>query len=284
MTWRDQLNSGARWAAGPAFFHSRAGARWLVALAATTFIFFFVAWRYNGDAYANLLAAGGKSATGSTYSAARLPAWIDTPPVFDISLLPGGSASYKGPEATTPAPSAAKMESVLPAHLADALGRFLSRPALSHEQARRQNEADCPPAQLEKQVNADQLRDGREKWLAVDAVKVVDMRADAVRFMVERAEEEGSAAMVGPGLLGASGGDSEGKAVKKGSRGVVIAAGNRRTVERAVVCVREMQKLGWKGPVEVWHFEGELEDEKDREKLRELGVGIHMVSLFWLCL
>lgn len=273
--WKERLNSGGtgRWAAGPALVHSRAGARWIVAIVATTLFFFFVVWRYHDDAYARLLAGGTTIGSGSGVGGAKtapapspgaaqsthLPAWLDTPPAFDVSHIPGGYVPPKIKPTTQG----------LPLVLAEALARFLERPALSHEQARAQNEAGCPRDQLDQQVNADQLRDGREAWPAVSAARVAEMRADAVRSLVARAKEEegGAEALVGPG-----------KGVERGSRGIVIAAGNKRTVERAAVCVREMQRLGWKGPVEVWHFEGELEDEKDRETLRALGVGIHMVS------
>lgn len=276
MTWKTHFNPRGRWATGAAFFHSRAGARWIAALAATSIVFFFVVWRYHDDAYAGLLQAGSTTTDGASgggggaqadpASATRLPAWIDTPPAFDVSRVPGG---YVAPP---PDPTAPVLTG-LPPGLAEAARRFLARPALSHEQARAQNEAGCPPDQLERQVNADQLRDGREGWLAVGASRVAEMRGDAVRFLAARAGEEGAGALVGPGLAAGSG-----REVARGSRGVVIAAGNKRTVERAAVCVREMQRLGWKGPVEVWHFEGELEDEKDRETLKALGVGIHMVS------
>lgn len=291
MMWKERLNPRGTgtgrtfsWAAGPAFLHSRAGARWIVAFIATTIVFFFFVWRYHDDAYARLLGGtptiGGGSGVGSGMvgggatnaapaQSTRLPAWIDTPPAFDVSQIPGG---YKAPVGQSS--SSVAITEGLPRVLAEAAGRFLARPALSHEQARAQNEAGCPRDQLDRQVNADQLRDGREAWLAVGAERVMEMRRDAVRFLVARGTEEeeeagGAAerALLGPGW-----------GVEKGTRGVVIAAGNKRTVERAAVCVRELQRLGWKGPVEVWHFEGELEDEKDRQTLRALGVGIHVVS------
>lgn len=280
MAWTDHLIPRGRWLTGTSVFpHSRAAARWIAAFFTTTFIFFFVVRSYHQNGIASLL-AGGKAGTALPIGSSsgnqqqlgsgtitRLPAWIDTPPAFDVSQVHGG---YKAPASPPAVPTG------LPPRLAEAAARFLARPALSHEQARAQNEAECPRAQLDEQVNGDQLRSDREGWLAVDAEKVADMRMAAVRFLAARAGEEGEGALLGPGLLGAGGGKAA--AVEKGSRGVVIAAGNKRTVERAVVCVRELQKLGWKGAVEVWHFEGELTDEKDREKLKALGVGIHVVS------
>lgn len=257
------------------FPHSRAGARWIAALVTAIFIFLFVVRSYHQNGYATLLVGGktgtapqigsssGKQQQPGSGTVTRLPAWIDTPPAFDVSQVHGG---YKAPASPPAVPTG------LPPRLAEAAAQFLARPALSHEQARAQNEVECPREQLEEQVNGDQLRSDHKGWLAVDAEKVADMRMSAVRFLAARAAEEGEGALIGPGLF------TGGKAVEKGSRGVVIAAGNKRTVERAVVCVKEMQKLGWKGPVEVWHFEGELTDEKDREKLEALGVGIHMVS------
>lgn len=270
------------------FPHSRAGARWIAALVTAIFIFLFVARSYHQNGYASLLVGGktstaphigsgsGKQQQPGSGTIARLPAWIDTPPAFDVSQVHGG---YKAPASPPAVPTG------LPPRLAEAAAQFLARPALSHEQARAQNEVECPREQLEEQVNGDQLRSDHKGWLEVDAEKVADMRMSAVRFLAARAGEEGEGALMGPGLF------AGGKAVEKGSRGVVIAAGNKRTVERAIVCIKEMQKLGWKGPVEVWHFEGELTDEKDREKLEALGVGIHVVSgsisvsmpICWVC-
>lgn len=284
MAWTDHFRP-AKWVTttttqASAFFRSRAGARWIAALVTTSFVL-FVLWVYHNDKYPDIaettaaslqqfLPIGGGKGTGAPAQIAsthrRLPAWIDTPAVFDTSQVSGYVAS------TSTSALALDNPPALHPRVAEAVERFLARPVLSHEQAAAQNEAACPRAQLEKQVNADQLRSEHENWLAVDGARVVAMRRAAVAFLEARSKEEGEGALTGPGL------GAEGKAVEKGSRGVVIAAGNHRTVERAVVCVKEMQRLGWKGPIEVWHFEGELGDEKDRESLKELGVAIHMVS------
>lgn len=292
MAWTDHLRP-ARWMTttttkGSGFFRSRAGARWVAALIAASFIL-FVMWVYHNEIYPDIAGTtaaslqqllpigggggggGGKgSGTPAQTTSHRLPAWIDTPAVFDISQVPGYVAA-------TAATAALDSPPALHPRVAEAVERFLARPVLSHEQAAAQNEAACPRAQLDKQVNEDQLRSERENWLAVDGARVVAMRRAAVAFLEARSKEDGEGALMGPGL------GPEGKVVEKGSRGVVIAAGNHRTVERAVICVKEMQRLGWKGPVEVWHFEGELGDEKDRETLRGLGVAIHMVSLWCEC-
>ncbi|KAH8886152.1 hypothetical protein GQ53DRAFT_658557 [Thozetella sp. PMI_491] len=164
------------------------------------------------------------------------------------------------------------MSPALDHDIARAMERFLKRPMLSHEVAIMQNEAACPREQLERQVNSDQLRGDQEKWLAVDELEIEEMRRSALNFLEAKSEEEGGDALIGPGI------GTYGKPVQRGSRGVVIAAGNHRTVERAVICIKEMQKLGWRGGIEVWHFDGELQDEKDLKMLKDLGVEIHVVS------
>lgn len=158
------------------------------------------------------------------------------------------------------------------------MARFLSRPVLTHAQARPQNEAACPRAQLDAQVNADQLQGERAGWLGVDAARIVAMRTAALEYLEGRSAAEGMDALVGPGRKPAGGGGEE-VAVEVGSRGVVLAAGNHGTVDKAVMCVKEMLRLGWAGGgIEVFHFEGEMTDEKQRRELEELGVAIRTVS------
>ncbi|KAJ4393932.1 hypothetical protein N0V93_003149 [Gnomoniopsis smithogilvyi] len=250
-----------RWAV----VHSRAGARWIAAALASFVLLGYVVWSHRGSDYSpgsgfiqNLLPLGNKPTAANGAASAPLPAWIDTPATFDTA----GDAKT------------AELDRSLALHprLLPAIQAFLARPVLSHDQALPLNEAHCPRAQLDEQVNKDQLSGEHDHWTSLTAENVIEMRRAAVEFLERRAGEEGEGALLGPGF------GPEGVVVEKGSRGVVIAAGNKRTVERAAVCIEELQRLGWKGGVEVWHFEGELEGEKERELLERLGVGIHMVS------
>lgn len=238
--------------------------RWIAAALASVVFFGYVVWLQRGSAYSpdsvflpNLFSSGDKPTAAGEASLLHLPAWIDTPPAFGTA----GSAAT------------AELGRPLALHprVAPALAAFLARPVLSHEQAVALNEARCPRAQLDEQVNADQLRGEHDHWVSLTAENVTGMRRAAVEFLERRAKDEGEGALLGPGF------GPKAQVVEKGSRGVVIAAGNKRTVERAVVCIRELQRLGWKGGVEVWHFEGELEGETERATLETLGVGIHMV-------
>lgn len=270
MPWKDagiSDGSGAlRW---PVQLRSRAALRWLSAIIAASLLL-CIAWTYNADAY--LLGAAGKLKGGYTAdttwepmapppasSGAPRVAWINTP------------SAFPGPQAITD-----PLLPNLPAELADAVARFLARPVLSHEEAVEWNEEECPRAQLDMQVNQDQLRGEREQWLAVTKDGVQEMRDGAVEYLEERAIEEGQDALLGPGLMETAEGSRV--PVEKGSRGVVIAAGNHRTVERALVLVKELRRLGWDGGVEVWHFEGEMDNEDDRKGLEAEGVAIRMVS------
>lgn len=264
---------------GLAFLRSRTGARWIAALIATSLVLFMVRM-YNNDASLDLTGNGAtnlqdlspvgdgrppnaESPAGTDGDGSARPAWIRTPAPFDTSQLPG----------LTMATVAIDKSSALHPRVAEAMARFLQRPVLTHEQAAAQNEITCPREQLGKQVNADQLRGERQDWLAVDGAKIVEMRRAALRFLESRSADEGGDALIGPGF------GPGGKAVRKGSRGVVVTAGNHRTVERAVICIRELQRLGWKGRIEVWHFSEELEDKEDQQTLTDLGVEIHTVSL-----
>lgn len=249
--------------------HSRAGIRWIVAALASFVLLGYVLWSHRTNTYPtgsgfiqNFLPFGNKPGTANLGPLTPLPAWVDTPSAFEVA---DGAAA-----------ATAELDRPLALHprLAPAVEAFLARPVLSHEQAVGLNEVQCPRAQLDEQVNKDQLREEQEKWTSLTVEDVAGMRRAAVDFLERRASEEGEGALLGPGF------GPDGKVVEKGSRGVVIAAGNKRTVERAVLCIKELQRLGWTGGVEVWHFEGEMEGEAERTSLEELGVEIHMVNAF----
>lgn len=194
--------------------------------------------------------------------AAHFPAWVETPKVFDVAAIP----DYEPPPFSLGWP--------IPLHpqLAQAIDRFLERPILTHKQASKQNQAGCPLQQANAQVNADQLKNDHEKWLAVDPDTIDRMRRGALDYLEQHTASEGEAALIGPGL------GLDGKPIRQGSRGIVFAAGNHRTVDRAIGCIKEIQKLGWQhGAIEVFHFEGELTDEGQSQQLRDLGATSHMV-------
>ncbi|RMD40840.1 hypothetical protein DV735_g4318, partial [Chaetothyriales sp. CBS 134920] len=267
------LNSHALdgWAPGHTFLYPRARVRW-IALIVTTGIILFAIRTYWTEAYPYLAVNptsslpdlpwvnNQQSKMGSDDTV--LPPWISTPLAFDTSLIPAYS-----PPTITPSELA-----TLSPLLEEAMVKFLQRPVLSHDQAAAQNEAACPRKQLDKQVNSDQLRDDQQKWIAIDEAKIIEMRRSIFDFIRAASEKEGGEALMGPGF------GPEGKQVEKGSRGIVLTAGNHRTVERAVACIKETRKLGWKGAIEVWHFDSELQQDTERELLRELGVRIYQVS------
>lgn len=257
----------ARWTTHPRWtaFRTRAGARWIAAALASFMLLGYVVRShraiasYSGSGFIqNLLPTGNKPTAVDGTPLVLLPAWIDTPPAFDTA-----------DHAVT-----AELDRSLALHprLVPTIQAFLARPVLSHEQAVALNEVQCPRTQLDEQVNKDQLKGEHAHWVSLTTEKVIEMRRAAVQFLERRAGEEGEGALLGPGF------GPEGLVVEKGSRGVVLAAGNKRTAERAALCIKELQRLGWKGGVEVWHFEGELESEKERGLLEALGVAIHMVS------
>ncbi|CAN8097944.1 unnamed protein product [Discula destructiva] len=242
---------------GSSFFHSRAGLRWIAAALLSFVLIGYLGWQHRGRGSSSITFTfpDNKEAVG----AGRLPAWIDTPPAF-LHSPDSASATPDRPLALHP-------------RLAPAVAAFLARPVLSHEQAVAANEQRCPRAQLDVQVNQDQLQGEREHWTATTAANVTAMRQAAVAFLERRTAEEGEGALLGPGF-----GPDGGAPVEVGSRGVVIAAGNKRTVERAALCVAELRRLGWMGGVEVWHFEGELTGEAERAALAALDVAVHMVA------
>lgn len=270
---------------------SKAGARWLFSAAfATILLLLLFGYHYHDGlpstaAAAAALPAWLTSGTGigtgsasftSPEQLSRRPAWIETPPAFDVRSDDGVAvtASLDAPVSLHP-------------RLAERVEAFLARPVLHHEQARAQNEAACPVAQLDRQVNADQLNGDRSNWHEIDADRIVGMRQAAVAWLEEKSAAEGEDALIGPGFTWV--GDEVTQVqqpVRKGSRGVVFAAGNHRTVEKAMICIREMQRLGWKKDdgalgLEVFHFEGEMEDATQRAELEALGATIRMVRFLF---
>lgn len=276
---------------GPAFLKSRAGTRWLLTLIVASTIC-FVTYVYHSDGNYTILqhllpttntntdtqpeqdqTSTHRPEDPSSPPSAAVPApytsppWISTPAVFDTTEVPG----YAAPPPT----SSPGRPLALHPLLASAMTRFLARPVLTHSQAAPQNEAACPRPQLDAQVNADQLAGERASWVSVDAARVVAMRLGALGYLEGHSEAEGEGALVGPGK------GRDGEPVVRGSRGVVLAAGNHGTVDKAIVCIREMRKLGWRdgvdGGIEVFHFEGEMTDDGRRRQLEELGVTVRMV-------
>lgn len=265
-------SSSSKWTVGPSFFHSRAGARWLVAALASVALLTYLLWFPSPTLPALRPPTTGAAPPKSQSQAANnLPAWIDTPAPF---RLDANDNDDDAASKTSSPSSSSPLDRPLALHprLAPAVAAFLARPALSHEQARAANERHCPRAQLDAQVNADQLAGSRALWAATTAANVTAMRVAAVEFLERRSAAEGEGALLGPGF------GPGGVVVEAGSRGVVIAAGNKRTAERARLCVAELRRLGWTGGVEVWHFEGELEGGEERQALEELGVAVHMVA------
>lgn len=252
---------------------SRAGARWLLTagVGALLCLLLYV-YRYDALQPAALSAWLSSASPASSSPSSRRPAWIATPPSFQVASADDAvTASLDRPLALHPL-------------LAQAADAFLARPVLDHSQARAQNKAACPLAQLDRQVNADQLRGDRETWLGTHADRIVAMRQAAIKWLEDRSAREGPDALIGPGFTATEGAEgAKVQPVKKGSRGVVFAAGNHRTVEKAIVCIREMQKLGWKKGagmgLEVFHFEGEMDNAALRAELEALGATIRTVSL-----
>lgn len=282
----------------PVFLRSKAGMRWLLTLIVACTVF-LVVYAYHNDAATpgflqHLLhphtkpdetSASQVDPQGSPPDAASPPS--PPSPPHTIHKPPPQTLSHLPPWITTPAPfnttqipdykkstlsSLPNRPLALHPLLSTAMTRFLARPVLTHAQAQAQNEASCPRAQLNSQVNADQFQGEHEGWLSVDAARVVEMRLGALEWLEGRSQAEGEDALIGPGRAG----------VARGSRGIVLAAGNHGTVAKAIVCVRELQRLGWKGGgVEVFHFEGEMTDEKQRGELEGLGVTIRVVGDFF---
>lgn len=153
------------------------------------------------------------------------------------------------------------------APLAERLVKFLSRPALSHEEAVEANHAGCPHDIIDQVTNPALLADHRDFWKQIDANEIVQRRAELVQYLAKNVE-------AGEKVLGTT---------LKGpvTRGIVLTGGNGDTVLRVAVLLRHLQTIGNTLPVEVVHFSDELTDPKYRKELEDLGaklVAVHGVE------
>ncbi|KAF8499360.1 hypothetical protein JB92DRAFT_2982225 [Gautieria morchelliformis] len=132
-------------------------------------------------------------------------AWPDPKP-GDDSLR----KSPQGVDESNDTPSHIQLSSPV---LRQRLQSLLDAPALSHVETVAKNEEACPRDVADMQVNKDQLRENREKWLAV-SISDIRRRRQAIVRHLEQLEKEGKS------VMGSGSGAGEG-------RGVVMTAGNK---------------------------------------------------------
>lgn len=211
---------------------------------------------------------------------------IDAPLHFDHSWPdpnPGDDTLRKNPNQE--GSSSSNHVEVSSSVLRDRLQALLDAPVLSHSAAAPQNEKACPRVVADKQVNPDQLKGNRERWIAVNETDIQTRRRAIVQHL-ERLEKDGIVTM-GVGKKGTGEG-----------RGVVMTAGNKVTLDirasmlrvftglwamkdtaqTALVTLR-LLRLEYKStlPVQVFSFPGELKDQGTINDMRDLGATHHEV-------
>ena len=131
--------------------------------------------------------------------------WLDPNPGDDTLRK-----SPQGVDASDDSPGPIRLASHV---LRERLKSLLESLALSHSQAIAKNEKACPRHVADMQVNQDQLRDNKDKWLGV-SISDIRRRRQAIVQHLEQLEKDRKPVM---GL-----GDGAGE-----GRGVVMTAGNK---------------------------------------------------------
>lgn len=143
--------------------------------------------------------------------------------------------------------------------LGQVLQDLVNAPLLSYEESVKLSSATCPTEGVNFDAGA--VNGNAQKWSEIPITKISDWRHDIAAHleMRERVEQEREAAGVQEGT----------------GRGIVMAAGNRDAVIRAGVNIRFLRSYNCSLDVEIFHFEGEL-DEGDKTLL----LGLAQIPVF----
>lgn len=146
------------------------------------------------------------------------------------------------------------------------LSALLARPALTHEEALKQNLLTCPKDVADLQVNQDQLKGNAEGWAKISVEEIIQRRKDIVAYL-EEAEKNGT-------TLVADGWAQQG-------RGIVMTGGNKDTVSRILVTLKVLRhEHKCTLAVQVFCFPGEIKNAADIRALADLGATVKELSGF----
>ncbi|ORY30610.1 mannosyltransferase putative-domain-containing protein [Naematelia encephala] len=146
------------------------------------------------------------------------------------------------------------------------LSAFLNRPIRSTQAATEINEKTCPPRIVDHLQLPSQnfLFPFDGLWSQVDEVQIARKRSSLVRWLEGKLED---------GEL-----NLEEEHGRNGGRGIVITGGNGDTTQRVIRLLKHLKHFKCPLPIEIFHFPGEMGDEKENTVIRKLGAKIRQVS------
>jgi alpha 1,2-mannosyltransferase len=145
----------------------------------------------------------------------------------------------------------------------DVVQEFLQRPILSYAASLELNSKTCPT----EGVNFDEgtVKEQEGKWRHITPSKISGWRKDIAQYLYRKRNER----QVGKR---SDARDGEGKEPTKG-RGIVMAAGDSSSVNRARTNIRLLRSYNCTLPVEIFHFRNEM-SASDKSLLEELSLPV----------
>lgn len=134
--------------------------------------------------------------------------------------------------------------------LAQAIQEFVQRPILTYDDAVQLNSASCPT----EGINFDEgtVRINEQKWRHIPSTQISDWRRDIAAHLQKKMNSESPVVEN-----------------RQGTRGIVMAAGDRDAAIRARTNIRFLRSYNCTLPVEIFHFSSEL-SAPDKSLLSDL--------------
>ncbi len=150
---------------------------------------------------------------------------------------------------------------------------FLSRPIYGHQEAvdLEINSKGCPYELSDKLVNPDQLNGDGGFWRKdVEPMVIIKKRVELVKSLLEVMATNRPLLGNALPLTTPSG---------QPNRGLVITGGNKDTTARLITLLKILRhQHHCELPVEVFHFPGEMTDEREKDEIRGLGAEIKEIT------
>jgi hypothetical protein len=175
--------------------------------------------------------------------------------------LPTGAEIFFGETQETKGTSIDSSSEFYDGQGSDVVQEFLQRPILTYAASVKLNSKTCPT----EGVNFDEgaVKEQEEKWNRITPSKISRWRKDIAEHLYRKRNET-------QGEKKSDATDGEGMELTKG-RGIVMAAGDSSSVNRARTNIRFLRSYNCTLPVEIFHFRNEM-SESDKKLLEELSL------------
>jgi alpha 1,2-mannosyltransferase len=175
--------------------------------------------------------------------------------------LPTGAETFSGQTQETKGTSIDSSSEFRDGQGIDVVQEFLQRPILSYDASVNLNSKTCPT----EGVNFDEgvVKEQEEKWRRITPSKISRWRKDIAEHLYRKSNET-------QGEKRSDARYGEGTEPTRG-RGIVMAAGDSSSVNRARTNIRFLRSYNCTLPVEIFHFRDEM-SESDKSLLEELSL------------